>query len=104
MALEITCRARRGGNLALATGTDFDAMQYAAQHMKVILDGIGLGMGVDQVNFEIVASTQYEGWTGNATDAKVEGANHNDDFSFAELVNQRLVTGTMGLGQSWTDI
>ena len=87
----------------LTTGTTFNTVSYAAQHMKIIADGIGSDQGIDSVEYWISDYTYYEGYAENKTAYFVTGTTRNNDYSFANIGDDRTATGTMTATNTYAD-
>ena len=79
-----------GDTVVLSTGDSSGASTYVGQQLTLIVDGLGDGANVEQLQFDLTDVTAYDGYSGNSTDAMVEGKNRNADFSFSDTENNNL--------------
>jgi hypothetical protein len=67
----------------ISSGATFNNQVYSGQRMKLIIDGYGSdNKKVSKVEFELLQTTSYTGYSGNKSDPTVEGESNKDDYSF----------------------
>lgn len=93
----------RGSTAVLSTGNTFNTTNYVGQQMKLIADGLGTSIGVEKVTFVLVGPTNYAGYAENATNAAIQGAGKDDDFSFKADADDVSEDGTLEAGKAWAD-
>ena len=71
-----------GTNAVLSQGNTFNTVQYQGQQVRVIAESAGTNQHIDEVNFRIIATTDYDGYAENVSDPSLEVATNKDDFSF----------------------
>jgi hypothetical protein len=87
-----------GTTAKVSTGATFNTAAYVGQQMRLMVQGLGSGTVLDSITFKIVDVTNLAGYTGNASDPKVEGTGKDEDFSFAELANADPANGRKEAG------
>jgi Bacterial Ig domain len=93
-----------GEDDVLSTGTEFSDWHYLGQQMRVIVEGIGSDSDVQQVTFQLLDVTNYEGYSENTSDPAIEGAGQDNDLSFSQFANQDLGFATIEQNRSWTPL
>ena len=84
-----------GATAKVSTGATFNTASYTGQEMKLMVEGLGAGMGLSDVGFRILGDvTRHEGYAVNASSAAVEGAGKTDDFSFLASADRREADST----------
>jgi hypothetical protein len=88
-----------GEDDVLSTGTEFSDWHYLGQQMRVIVEGIGFESDVQQVTFQLLDVTNYDGYSENTSDASIEGSGQDNDLSFAQSANQDVFVVTDGAAE-----
>ena len=92
----------------LSTGNTFNTIAYAGQETSLMVQGLGSGTVIDEINFTIDPDvTRLQGFSANTSDSRVEDyligearIYRADDFSFQQEGDDRAQPGIMKDGKT----